>query len=163
MRLGEMREASPARHCRGDRNKLLVALRKFRQCLTDNLGIGWRWRRRGLASLQFVFAKPMKFVRLFNGGLVAFAFLRENVEENRFLLGFQKLKCPDQQRDIVPINRTVVAQAQLLEDNARDNQPLYAFFDLMREFDRRFAGNRSDEIARFVVQMGKRWAGRDAV
>ena len=63
----------------------------------------------------------MKFVRLFDGRLVTFAFFGENVQENRFLLRFQKFKCPDQQRDVVPVDRSVVTQAELLENDAWHN------------------------------------------
>ena len=119
MRLGEMREAGAARHGRGDGNKLLVALRKFRERLADDLGIGRRRRRRRLAALDLVFAEAVKFVRLFNGRLIAPAFFGKNVEQNRLILRFQKLKCPNQQRDIVPIDWTVVPQPQFFENNTR--------------------------------------------
>ena len=105
----------------------------------------------------------MKFVRLFDSRFIAFAFLGENVQQHRLLLRLQKLKCPDQQRDIVPIDRPIVTQSKFLEDDARHNKGLDAFFDLMRELRYGFAGNRPNEIARFVVQMRKRWTGRDAV
>ena len=96
MRLGKMREAGPARHRRRDRDDLLVGFREFRERFTDNFRIGRRWRWRGLAGLQFVFAESVKLVGLLDGRFIPFAFLCENVQQNRFFLCFQKLKCPDQ-------------------------------------------------------------------
>jgi len=93
----------------------------FRERLSDDLGISRRCRRRGFASFELVFAKSVKFVRLFDGRLVTFAFFGENVQQDWFLLRFQKLKCPDQQRDVVSVDRSVVTQAELLENDARHN------------------------------------------
>ncbi len=96
MRLGEMRKAGPARHRRRDGDELLIGVREFRQCLANDFRIRGRRRRRSLAAFDLVFAEAVKFVGLFNGRFVPFAFLGENVQQHRLFLRFQKLKCPDQ-------------------------------------------------------------------
>ena len=96
MRLGEMRKARPARHRRRDGDELLIGFREFRQCLANDFRIGRRRRRRGLAALDLVFAETVKFVGLFNGRFVPFAFLRENVQQDRLFLCLQKFEGPDQ-------------------------------------------------------------------
>ncbi len=105
----------------------------------------------------------MKFVRLLDGRFVTFAFFGENVQQHRLVLSFQKFKRPDQQRNVVPVDRSVVTQAQFLENDARHDQTFHAFFDFMSELHRRFAGNRLYELTRFFVQMRERRAGRDPV
>ena len=88
MRLGEVGKTGAARHRRGDRNELLVVLRKFCQRFADDLRISRRRRGRGFAALDLVFAETMELIRLFDGRLVAFAFFRENMEQHRLLLRF---------------------------------------------------------------------------
>src|SRR5207253_5352621 len=77
----------------------------------------------------------------------------QNVQEHRLVLRFQEFKGADQERDVVSIDRSVVAQAQLLEDHAWDNQTFDAFLDLVRELHARLAENPFYEITRFVVQV----------
>src|SRR4029453_17038006 len=60
MRLGEMRKAGPARHCRRDGDDLLIGLRKFRQCLANDFRIGRSRCRSSLAALDLVFAEAVK-------------------------------------------------------------------------------------------------------
>ena len=45
----------------------------------------------------------------------------------------QKLEGPDEQRDVVAVDRAVITQAEFLEDDARQEQILHAFLDLVRE------------------------------
>src|SRR6266542_2398055 len=108
MYLGKMREAGSARHRGGDGHDLLIRLGEFRKRLANNFRICGRRCRRGLATLDLVFAESMKFVGLLERWRVSFAFLSENVQQHRFFLSFQKLKCPDQQWNIVPVNWSVV-------------------------------------------------------
>ena len=74
----------------------------------------------------------MEFIRLLDRRFVALAFFGQNMQEHRLLLRLQKFKRADQQRDVVPINRAVIAQAEFLEDDARDKQTFNAFLDLVR-------------------------------
>ena len=105
----------------------------------------------------------MKFVRLLQGGGIAFAFLRQDVENHRLVLGLEKLKGADEQRDIMPVNRAVIAQPEILEDHARRKQVLNAGFDLMGEVSRLLSRKPLDELPRFVVQVCERRVGDDAV
>ena len=60
-------------------------------------------------------------------------FLRQDVEQDRLVLRLQKLERADEQRDVVAIDRAVITQAELLEDDARQEQIFHPFFDLVRE------------------------------
>ena len=55
---------------------------------------------------------------------------------------FQEFECSNEQRNIVAIDRAVITQTELLEDHARHEQVLHAFFDLVREVQRGLAGDR---------------------
>ena len=118
---------------------------------------------RGLAGLRLEFPEAVKLVRLFERGRVAFALLREDVEEHRLVLRLEKLERPDQQRDIVAVDRTVIAQAEFLEDHARDEQVLDAGLDLVREIAAPLPPTISTNCARFLVEMGVGRVGDDPV
>ena len=79
----------------------------------------------------------MKLVRLGDGRLVAFALFGQDVEQHRLVLRLQKLEGLDEQRDIVPVDRAVIAQAELFEDDARHEQIFHAFLDFVREMHAR--------------------------
>src|SRR5207244_9925871 len=125
MRFRKMRKAGATRHRGSDRDQLLIVIGEFRQRLADDLGIGWRWRRGGLAAVDLVFAKAMKFIRLLDRRFVAFAFFRQNVQEHRLVLRFQEFKGADQERDVVSIDRSVVAPPQPPADHASADLSLY--------------------------------------
>src|ERR1051326_5500098 len=82
---------------------------------------------------------------------ITFTFLSENVQQDRFLLCLQKLKCSDEQRYIVAINWSVVTQPELLKNDARYEQALDALFDFVCKLRDRFSRNRLDEMPRLVV------------
>ena len=153
MRLGKMRKSCPARHRRRDGDELLIGLREFRQRLADDFRIGWSRSRSSLTALDLVFAEAVKFVGLFNSRFVAFAFLGQNVQQHRLFLRLQKLEGPCQQRDIVAVDRSVIAQAEFFKNHARHEQTLDAFFHFVRELHAGLSENRLDEIARLIVQM----------
>ena len=58
------------------------------------------------------------------------------MQQDRLVLALQKLECLDQQWNIVAIDGAVVAEAELLEDHAGQEQVLHALLDFVREFDR---------------------------
>src|SRR6266404_444709 len=163
MSFGEMSEAGAAWHRRRDRNNLSIRVRKFRKRLAYDFRIGWRGCRRGLAALDLVFAEAVKFVRLFDRRLVAFAFLRQNVQQDGFILRLEKFECADEQGNIVSVDRSVIAKAEFFEDYARHEQAFDAFFDLVGEFSDRLSSDRFDEAPRFVVQMRESGARGDVV
>src|SRR4029453_14687765 len=129
----------------------------------ENFRIRWRWRWRGLAAFDFLFAEAVKLVGLFQRWRVAFAFLGKNVEQDGFILRFQKLKCPDEQRNVVSIDRPVIAQAELLENDTRYEQAFDALLNFMRKLCDRFSSNRLDKMTRFLMKVRERRAGHDGV
>jgi uncharacterized lipoprotein YmbA len=131
----------------------LVRLCKFGERLADNFRIRRRRRWRSLAALDLVFAETVEFIRLLERWGVSLAFLGENVQQHRFFLRLQKFECPDEQRNIVPVNWTVITQAQFLEDDTRHEQAFDAFLHFVREVHAGFPKNRLDEIASLIVQM----------
>ena len=88
----EKSEPGSARHRGGDRDDLLICVGEFRQRLADNFRIGRRWRRRGFAGLDFVFAETVKLVRLRNRRLVAFAFFGQDVQQHRLVLRLSRIR-----------------------------------------------------------------------
>ena len=125
--------------------------------------IGRRRRGRGLAGLGLEFAEAVEFVRLVEGRLVALALFREDVEQDRLVLRLQELEGPDEQRDVVAVDRAVVAEAELLEDDARQEQVLHAFLDLVRELQHALAADRLDKAAGLFVQVRVGRMGGDVV
>ena len=61
------------------------------------------------------------------------------------------------------IDRTVIAQAEFLEDDTRHEQAFDAFLDFVRKLCDGFSGNRFDEMPGFVVKMRERRAGHDSI
>src|SRR5581483_4363829 len=147
----------------GDGNKLLIRLREFRERLAENLRIRRRGRRRGLAAFDLVFAEAVKLIGLLEGWCVSFAFLCEYMQQDWLFLSLQKLKRPDQQRNIVAIDWPVITQAEFLENDTWHEQSFYAFLDLMREVGHRFSRDGADEMRRFLMQMRKRGACGNAI
>ena len=105
----------------------------------------------------------MKLVRLGDGRLVALALFRQDVEQDRFVLLLQKFEGPGEQRNVVPIDRTVVTEAEFFEDDARQEKAFHAFLDLVREVQHALAGDRLDEAAGFFVQVRVGRIGHDVV
>ena len=89
--------------------------------------------------------------------LVAFALFGDDVEEHRLVLVLQKLEGLDQQRDVVAIDRTVIAQAEFLEDARSGTSRFFTpSSTLCAKCAARFADDLFDESARLVVQMRRR-------
>ena len=105
----------------------------------------------------------MKFVRLGDGRLVALALFREDVKQHRLVLRLEELEGPDEQRDVVPIDRAVIAEAEFFEDDARQEEALHPFFDLVREVQHALAGDCLDKAAGFFVQVRIGRIGHDVV
>ena len=97
----------------GDGHDLLIGIGEFGQRFAENFRIGRRRRRRGLAGLALVFAQAMELVRLFDGRLVAFAFLGQDVQQDRLFLRLEKFESAGEKMDVVSVDRAVIAQAQV--------------------------------------------------
>ena len=96
----------------------------------------------------------MEFVRLRDRRLVAFAFLGQNMDQDRLVLRLEKFERADEQRNVVAVNRSVITQPKLFENYARYKKILHALFDPMREFDRALARDRFNEPARLIMEAG---------
>ena len=125
-----------ARHRGGDRDNFLIGSANFASVLPISPN------RSGSRPVRFrryrrEFSEAVKFVRLGDGRLVAFAFLGQNVEQHRLVLSFQKFESLDQQRNVVSIDGPVITQSQLFKDHARDEQVFHAFLNLVREMHAR--------------------------
>ena len=57
----------------------------------------------------------MELAGIVEGGLVAAALLGDDVEDDRLVLRLQELEGLDEQRQVVAVDRAVVAEAELLE------------------------------------------------
>jgi hypothetical protein len=73
------------------------------------------------------------------------------VQQNRLVLPLQKFERACEQRNVVSIDRSVIAQSEFLEYHTGHNQTFETFFDLVGEVDAGFSGDRLNESARFVV------------
>ena len=61
------------------------------------------------------------------------------------------------------IDRPVIAQAELLENDTRYEQAFDALLNFMRKLCDRFSSNRLDKMTRFLMKMRERRAGHDGV
>src|SRR5437763_7646260 len=147
----EKSKPGSARHRGCDGDEIAVRIGKFCQRFADYFGIGWAWRRRRFACLELIFAESVELVGLGNGWLVAFAFLGQNMQQHRLILRLEKFKGFDEQRNIVSIDGTVVAQSKLLEDDAWYQMVLYAFLNIVRQVSSRLPGDGFHETPRFRV------------
>src|SRR5262249_50806254 len=82
---------------------------------------------------------------------------------DRFVLRFQKFECPDEQRNVMSIDWPVITQAELLENDTRDEQSFYALLNFMRKLRNGFARNGLDETPGLLMKMSERGAGDDSV
>src|SRR4030095_5310543 len=110
-----------------------IGFRKLDQRIRVDLGISRRRGRIGLASLSLVGAEAMKFSRICEGRAIAAAFVREDMEDDRLILRFQKFENPDERRKIMSVDWSIVAQPKLFEYDAWQEQILRALLDLARQ------------------------------
>src|ERR1700730_11448857 len=95
----------------------------------------------------------MELVRLCDGRGVTFTLLCYDMKENRLILFLQKFERLNQQRNIVAVNRSIIAQAQVLKNNAGKDKMFHSFLNLMYELVGIFAADNLDELRRFFVQV----------
>ena len=118
-----------------------------------DLGIGPEAKGFRLPGLEVIGTQTMKLFLLLQGGLKPFAFLGKHMQQDRSLLGLQKLESFDQRRDVMAVNRTVVLQAQFFKNHARPEHALGSFFRLPGHQQRLFAAHLLDESSRLFMQM----------
>ena len=103
----------------------------------------------------------MEFVRLFHGRRVAFAFGREDVEKDGFVLRLEEFEGAFEQGGVVPVDRTVVAEPEVLKDDAGEEHVLHPGLDFVGEIERSLSADGSDEFGGLVVEVGVGGIGRD--
>src|ERR1700760_1550977 len=103
-------------------------IRKFRQGLAVEFGIGRRWRSSRFPGLEFEFSEPVKLIRLGDSRSVPLALLGNDMEKHRFILLFQELKGLNQQGDIMPVNGAIIAETKIFKDDARQDEMFNALF-----------------------------------
>ena len=85
------------------------------------------------------------------------------MKNDRLVLGLEKLKGADQERDVMPVDRAEVTQSEILEEYARQEDLLHAGLDLVSEIAGALAADPLDELGGLVVQVGVGRAGSDSV
>src|SRR5271165_2508981 len=95
----------------------------------------------------------MKFVRLGQGGRIALTLLRDDVEQNWFVLPLQKLKGLNEQRNIMPVDRSIITESKILKNDAWQNKVLNALFDLVNKLLCESATDHFHELGGLFVQM----------
>ena len=156
----EDHQSGAAGHRAGDGDDLLVLLGEISDGARENLAVGRLVSRRSLAGLDVVFAEAVEFARIFERWFVAFALLRDDVEDDRFVLGFQEFEGLDEQREVVTVDRAVVADAELIEKHAairrsgalREDQAFGVILGLAGEFARILTEHELDELRRLLMQ-----------
>ena len=111
-RFFQMLHSRAAGHRSGDADEGIVFLAEFDERLSHHVLIIWRRAGFGggrFARFHIVRPEAVKFFRIFQRGLKAFAFLRENVDDNRMITGLGKFQRADEQRQIVSVNRAEIA------------------------------------------------------
>ena len=161
--LSESDEAGAARHRAGDGDELVVRRGEFRERGAEQFAVGRRGRRLRLAGLGLELAEAVEFHRLHERWLVALALRGEDVEQHWLVLRLQEFERVDERRDVVPVHRPVVAQAEILEEHARRDEALHAGLDAVCEIFNAFAEELFDEPRGAVVQAGIHVARGDLV
>ena len=91
----------------------------------------------------------MKLVRLRDGRLIALALFRQDMEQDRLILLLEKLEGPGEERDIMPVDRPVIAEPEFFENDARDEKVFDPFLDFVRQMKCALASDRLDEAPAF--------------
>ena len=137
-----------------DGDNLLVLVGQLHQRLGKDLGVSPLPHRLGVARLRIVWSKPVKLLYLLERRLEAASLLRQNVQQNRHLLALKELERPNQQLEVVAIQRTVVVEAKLLEQHRRPQQALRCLLGFPYNFRGSFAAEAFDQSARSRMQVG---------
>ena len=85
------------------------------------------------------------------------------MEQHRLALCLEELEGADQRPDVVPVDGAVIAQAQVLEEHAGNDQVLDPGLHLVGQLDGALAGEPFDEVRRLLVEVGIGWMRGDPV
>src|SRR3954468_19749502 len=96
----------------------------------------------------------MELLYLLQRRLEATALLREDVQQHRHLLSLEEFEGADQQFDVVPIERTIVVEAELLEEHRGPQQALGRLLGFAYHFRGSLAAKTLDQTPRARMQVG---------
>src|ERR1035441_1233221 len=145
-------ESCAIRHCRCNRDYLVIAVCQLNQGIGKNLRIRPLPDNLRFTSFGIVGAQTMKLLLLLHCRLEPPAFLRQHVQQDGTLLGLKELKRLDQRGDVVAVDRTVVLQPQLLEDDAWPQHALGRFLSLSGQAQRFLPSQSLNELAGTLMQ-----------
>ena len=152
-----------AGHGGGDRDHLVVGFRHVRHGAAEDIGAGRGGGDVGRAVLDLIGAEAVELAGVVERGLIAAAFLGDDVEDDRFVERFQVLEGFDQQRQVVTVDRAEVAEAELFEEDVREQQVLGAGLDLVGEVAGGLAGDLFDEFRGGITNAGVGRVGLERV
>ncbi len=161
--LGEVGQPGAAGHGGGDGDDAGVVVGKVGEFFAVNLRVGWGRRSDGLARIQCEFTETVKLVRLGERGCIPLTLLRENVENDGLGLSLEKLESAGEKSDVVAVDGTVVAEAEVLEDDAGGDQVFESRFGLVGKLAGGAAADPFDEFRGLVVEVGVSRIGDEAV
>ena len=163
MFVGEMDQPGSGRHGAGDGANGGVGVGEAGQGFAENLGIGGRGGGIRLAGILVEAPQAVEFVGPLERRCVAFAFLGEDVQQDGLVLCFEELEGPNEQRGVVAVDGAVVAQAQLVENHAREDEIFNPLLHLFAQGAGHPPAHALDEFGRFFVQLEVGRVGRDLV
>ena len=116
----QMFQAGTTGHGGGDAHELVVAPAKLHHLAAKNIlpvGRGARLGRGSFAGLSIVRAESVKFLRLLQCGVVAFAFFREHMQHHGMIAVLCVLKALHHQREVMSVQWSEIANTKLLENH----------------------------------------------
>ncbi len=163
MAFGEANKAGAGRHGRSDGGDFCVVVGEVGEALAEKLGISRCGRGDGLAGILVKFSEAVELVGFFESGGVAFALLSKNVEDDRLVLGLEKLERAREESDIVAVDGAVVANAEVFKDDAGGEKIFQADLGFVSQFPGAFSGDPLDELGGFFVKARVGRVGDDAI
>jgi hypothetical protein len=147
----------------GDGDDFVIHVRELCEGLGEDFGVGFLADRLGVAGFGVVGPEAVKFLLGVDGGLEAAAFLRDGVEDDGLIEGLEELQGLDEHRHVVPVDGTVVAEAELFEDHAATNDAFGGLFGFARNVAGRLAAEFFEQAGGAVVETDVRGVGGDLV
>ena len=160
---GEVNEAGACGHGAGDGAEFVIGVGEFGEGMAEEFGVGGGGSGGGGARFGFELPEAVKFVRFFESWGVAFAFLGKDVKDDGFVLGFEEFERADEEGDIMAIDGAVVAEAEVLEDHAGEEEIFDTGLDFVGDIFGELAADHFDEAGGFIVEMGVRGVGGDFI
>ena len=160
--LFEDAQTGTARHGSSDGDDFLVFLGEVGDAAGEDLRVGRFVAGGGFAGFAVVFPEAVEFAGIVEGRGVAAAFFGDDVQDHRLFLRLEELKGLNEQRDVVPVDGAVVADAEFVEERAaigwrltlRQQDVFGVVFDLLNDAARVFAEHELEQLASFLMQVG---------